>query len=244
MKNEKKGLLLLLRFALAALVVVSAVNIGRILWGYRQSAGRYDAIRQEVAAPAPADSAGEADEPAPVDMEKLTELYSGAVGWLRCEDTPIDYPVMQAADNDYYLRRLPDGTRSTGGSLFLDWRCAKDFSDDLFIVYGHNMHDGSMFACLANYAEQDWCDAHPTLELQTDGGARTLHVAYAFSITTGEWAELGFDRAENRSQLVEYAAARSAVSGAPLTGQEPLAVLLTCTNRADEERWAVLCAVR
>lgn len=253
-KTRRSRVLLLIQLVLAAVMLVSALNIIRILWGYRESAGRYDEIRRSVAA-APASLPEDPSEDAPpvaaapqerteVDMERLVEQYPDAVGWLYCEDTPIDYPVMQAADNDYYLRRLPDGTRSTGGSLFLDWRCPGDFSGGLSILYGHNMHDGSMFACLANYTRQDWCDAHPLLELKTPEEDLTLQVAYAFTITAGEWVEQGFDNAENRFLLVEYAAAHSPISGVSLTGEEPLAALLTCTNRSDEERYVVLCAVR
>ena len=246
-KKTRSRLLRALQLALGAMVLVSAFNVGRILWGYRQSAGAYDTIRQSVAAPAPASPPSSPSAQAParpaVDMELLSRQYPDAVGWLYCEGTPIDYPVMQAADNDYYLHRLPDGSWNTGGSLFLDWRCAEDLSDGLSVVYGHNMRDGSMFACLANYMEQDWCDAHPVLELQTPGGTRQLRFASAFTITAGEWAERGFDSPGNRPELVEYAAAHSPAAGVALTGDEPLAVLLTCTNRADEERWVVLCEV-
>lgn len=242
-KTRRSRALLLVQLALGAVVLVSAFNLGRILWGYRESAGKYDAIRQSVAAPAAPGTSSPEEQPR-VDMERLVEQYPDAVGWLYCEGTPIDYPVMQAEDNDYYLRRLPDGTHSTGGSLFLDWRCPGDFSGGLSILYGHNMHDGSMFACLASYMDQEWCDAHPLLELQTPECGLTLQVACAFTITAGEWVDRGFDSAENRPQLVEYAAAHSPVSGVSLTGEEPLAALLTCTNRSDEERYVVLCAVR
>ena len=238
-----RALLLPVQLALGAVMLVSAFNLGRILWGYRASAGRYEAIRQSVAAPA-ASGASSAEERPRVDMERLVEQYPDAVGWLYCEGTPIDHPVMQAEDNDYYLRRLPDGTHSAGGSLFLDWRCPGDFSGGLSVLYGHNMRDGSMFACLARYMDQEWCDAHPLLELQTPESGLTLQVAYAFTIAAGEWVDRGFGSAENRSQLVEYAAAHSPVSGVSLTGEEPLAALLTCTSRSDEERHVVLCALR
>lgn len=79
-----------------------------------------------------------------VDFEELLAQYPNAVGWLYCEGTPINYPVMQSDDNDYYLRRLPDGTYNTAGSLFADYRCGKLGESNNYIIYGHNMKNGTM----------------------------------------------------------------------------------------------------
>lgn len=245
--QKRRWGLLLLQIALAAVVVVSAVNIGRILLGYRQGSESYETIRQQVTVSRP-QSAASGEEEAPVygvDMELLLQQYPDAVGWLYCEGTRIDYPVMQAADNDYYLRRLPDGSWNMSGSLYLDWRCPADFSSGLSIIYGHNMKDGSMFADVWKYASQEWYDEHPAMTLQTPEGDLQLRVLYGFVILAQEWADNGFDDPANRALLVDWAAQHTTFSApAGWAAEEPLVALLTCTNRSDEERYVVLCEVR
>lgn len=103
-----------------------------------------------------------------VDFDALKVECEDVVGWLYCPGTKVNYPVVQSEDNDYYLHRLLNGEYSLGGTLFLDYRNADDFSDWNSIVYGHNMKDGSMFATLPEYMEQDFYEAHSVWYLLTE----------------------------------------------------------------------------
>ena len=95
-KKTRSRLLRALQLALGAMVLVSAFNVGRILWGYRQSAGAYDTIRQSVAAPAPSSAPSSPGAQAParpaVDMELLTRQYPDAVGWRTARARPSTIP--------------------------------------------------------------------------------------------------------------------------------------------------------
>lgn len=115
-----------------------------------------------------------------VDFEELLAQYPNAVGWLYCEGTPINYPVMQSDDNDYYLRRLPDGTYNTAGSLFADYRCGKLGESNNYIIYGHNMKNGTMFSCLTKYKSQPYYDEHPVLYLYTPEGNYQIELIAGF----------------------------------------------------------------
>ena len=62
-------------------------------------------------------------------LEKLEAANSEAVGWITIDGTVIDYPVVQAEDNDFYLEHGVDGQYNNGlGCPFLDYRCDGDFS--------------------------------------------------------------------------------------------------------------------
>lgn len=88
------------------------------------------------------------------------ELYnqnSDTVGWIRVgdKDNPaINYPVVQAADNKYYLTKNFLKQESERGTVYADYR-NKIEKDDLsgnIILYGHNMWNGeTMFAKLTRY---------------------------------------------------------------------------------------------
>ncbi len=101
--------------------------------------------------------------PITVDFEALRKENGDVVGWLYCEDTPINYPIVQSEDNDYYLRRLLDSTWNIAGTIFMDYRNAPDFSDWNTIIYGHNMNNDSMFGTLQDYKKQAYYEEHPVL---------------------------------------------------------------------------------
>ena len=84
----------------------------------------------------------------------LREINEDIVGWLTVGDESfIDYPVLQAKDNDKYLYRNFRGEESRSGSLFLDYRdrITPDSQSANLIVYGHNMQSGEYFGKLINY---------------------------------------------------------------------------------------------
>ncbi len=91
-------------------------------------------------------------------FKKLYFLNQDIYGWLNYTATnsdqwlKIDYPVMHAADNDYYLTHDFYRSKSKNGALFMDFRnsSAVDAANKNIIIYGHNMGSGQMFSRL-NY---------------------------------------------------------------------------------------------
>ena len=105
--------------------------------------------------------------PIMVDFSDLTEVNGDVVGWIYCEDTVINYPVVWGRDNSYYLERDYRGKPDPCGTIFIDAKNAKDLSDSNTILYGHHMQDMTMFATLKYWLEQDYYDAHPVMWLLT-----------------------------------------------------------------------------
>ena len=105
--------------------------------------------------------------PITVDFEGLRAANADVTGWIYCEDTPINYPVVHGADNDYYLRHSYDGADSASGSIFVEAENSKNFADANTIIYGHHMKNGSMFASLDQWADQEYYEAHSVMWLLT-----------------------------------------------------------------------------
>lgn len=105
--------------------------------------------------------------PITVDFDVLQAQSQDVVGWLYCEDTPINLPICQGKDNDYYLYHLYDGTGNSSGTLFIDYRSPRDFSAGNTVIYGHNMKNRTMFGSISNYRKQEYYDTHPVLWLLT-----------------------------------------------------------------------------
>lgn len=99
---------------------------------------------------------------------ELNQSYDNSIGWIYIPDTNINYPIMQSEDNEYYLHRSYDGSYLYSGSIYLDWRCKSDFSGDVNMLYGHNMQNGSMFADVLNFVNEDYFDSHKYSWLTTE----------------------------------------------------------------------------
>lgn len=94
--------------------------------------------------------------PLEIDFGELESINSDVAGWLYMEALPdITYPVVQGTDNEYYLHHTYKKESVFAGSIFMDTKNAKDFSDQNTIVYGHNMKNGSMFGTLKKYKDQE-----------------------------------------------------------------------------------------
>lgn len=97
----------------------------------------------------------------PINFDELLAINDEIVGWLEVEALDISYPLMQAADNDYYLHRTFRRQDNFAGSVFLDCGNRPDLSNRNNVIYGHNMKDGSMFGTLKKFKEQETYDKSP-----------------------------------------------------------------------------------
>ena len=251
MKNKKlliAGLFLLLVF------LFSAGKLLSIYSGYRKSAESYDALREIAAgetasasAPAAAASTASAPTAAPdptvwrqVDFDALRALNRDVVAWIYVEGTPIDYPVVQADDNEYYLDRHFTDDGSTGGCIFLDCDNSPQFSDPHSVLYGHNMLDGSMFAELMYYKTQDFYDAHPTGQLLTP--ERNYHVDF-FAGCIVDTAEGTWDTTLKADEISDWFAGQTErscfASTVELRPGDRVITLSTCSYEFNDARFVL-----
>ena len=205
---------------LSAVLLFSVYSLVRILKGYYESRQKYDALSSAVVAtvsPAPSATPRAEATPVPpevpitVDWDALRQTNADVVAWLYCADTPVNYPIVQAQDNEYYLTRGFDRKKSAGGALFLDCRNNILAQDENFIVYGHRMKDDSMFGTLPKYAEEDYFTLHPTMYLLTPQqnyrvelfACRTVHSEEKYFETCFE-SKTAFQRYLNKAVEQSY----------------------------------------
>jgi sortase B len=87
-------------------------------------------------------------------FKELQKINKDIVGWLRIPGTRVDYPVLQGKDNQYYLEHSFTGEKIRNASIFMDYRNKVKKTDFNTILYGHNMHDGSMLTDIVQYKEE------------------------------------------------------------------------------------------
>ena len=120
--------------------------------------------------------------PPPVQesFAELQALNPETVAFLTIDDV-ITLPVVQREnDNSYYLTHTFEQAESSEGTLFLDGMNRLSPEDDCLIVYGHNMHNVTMFGALDRYAERSFLEAHPIAAFDTIYENRTYVPIAAF----------------------------------------------------------------
>ncbi len=90
-----------------------------------------------------------------VEMRKINP---DICAWLTVDNTKIDYPVLYGENNYVYMNTDVYGEFSLAGSIFLDTRCAADFSDPYSLIYGHHMASSRMFGDLDKFKEKKFFD--------------------------------------------------------------------------------------
>ena len=78
--------------------------------------------------------------------ENLRKINSQTVAWITVPGADISYPVVQAADDEYYLKHNFRGEEDLFGCIFLEHDIKKNFTDSHSILYGHNIEGNMMFA--------------------------------------------------------------------------------------------------
>ncbi|MDQ5983039.1 MAG: hypothetical protein RUMPE_00037 [Eubacteriales bacterium SKADARSKE-1] len=101
-------------------------------------------------------------EPSP--FEKLLTINSDIKGWIKIDNTPIDYPVLYS---DYYLRRDYNKQYTKYGSIFIDNTCKLENNPQNILLHGHHMQDGSMFAKICDFTDLNFYKTTPVFTFDT-----------------------------------------------------------------------------
>lgn len=107
------------------------------------------------------------------EYEVLWQQNEDFIGWLRIEDTIIDYPVMQCAeDENYYLSHDFYGEENKNGCLILDndsnagiGTIEQEYANGCIpstnlIIHGHTTRSGRMFGKLKLYQDKEYGLSH------------------------------------------------------------------------------------
>ena len=187
-------------------------------------------------------SAGAEQAPIDVDFQMLHEMNANAVGWLYCEGTRINYPVVQSSDNSYYLNRLFDDQQNSSGAIFMDAMNSPDMSDINTIIYGHNMKNGSMFASLENYSSQQYYEKHPVMYYLTKDRNYRIDIFASYETSGGSDAfTIFFDSENTYSNYLKQRWSMSQIntSWLPMSTEDNIVTLSTCSYDFNDARYIV-----
>ncbi|MDO4647008.1 MAG: class B sortase [Eubacteriales bacterium] len=180
------------------------------------------------------------------DYNSILAINSDCIGWIRIDGTDIDYPIVQAADNSYYLYHNFNQASAICGAIFLDYRNDIDLTREHLILYGHQMKDGSMFKQLNGYKDRDFYENHPRITLYLRNQKYNYDVV---SVYVTDIADSGsyynYLHGDTREAQIEYLQKKMAAyqlydTGLTVTKEDELLSLSTCEYSSANGRLIVL----
>ncbi|SFQ36282.1 sortase B [Lachnospiraceae bacterium XBB1006] len=140
------------------------------------------------------------------DYDALKNLNKEICGWIVIPAVNISYPILQHNDNQYYLTHLYNHTENHVGSIFMDYRVSKDFSDFNSILYGHNMRDKSMFAKLHQFQKKKTWKKNPYVYIYGGNGIKIYKIFSAFTgDADGLSYAIGLQQKKSKQEFIDYA---------------------------------------
>lgn len=171
------------------------------------------------------------------------------IGWLKIDDTIIDYPVMQTTNNEYYLDHNFNQEKDNNGSIFMDAACVAYPRSQNLILYGHHMRSGKMFGDLEKYASESYYKRHSIIQFDTIYEKGTYQVMYVFRAKVLKENEIAFkyyqfidanSPEEFNSYMKEMEKMSLYDTGVSAEYGEELLTLSTCDHSQTDGRFAVV----
>ena len=114
--------------------------------------------------------------------------------------TNVNYPFVQASDNNYYLTHSFDKSWNKAGWVFLDYRNKIDNMDKNTIIYARRRHDNTMFGSLRNILTNGWLNNKDNfvIKVSTDKENTLWQVFSVYRISaTSDYLQVDFFNEEN-----------------------------------------------
>jgi len=169
-------------------------------------------------------------------FKELLKQNADVVGWITIDGTQIDYPILQASNNETYLTQNYNGSDSRAGSVFLDYRNDIDSPGLNTVVYGHRMKDGSMFQHLTKFLDKDFFESHRTFEFDTlyDSYEAEIFAVYN-TLTDFDYIKTDFANEEEYEQLLLDIQQQSKFqTDIEVSADDSIITLSTCDYELDE----------
>ena len=187
----------------------------------------------------------------PVNFARLESYNPELYAWISVPGTNIDYPVAQHEGEDqlFYLHHDLYGEPQYAGCIFSQAPSAKDFSDPVTVLYGHNMKNGSMFQNLHLFREKPYFDEHRDLYVYTADQAikYEIYAVYPFDDRdineTYDFSDPKDLELYRESVIHPHSMEANVREGMEITEDDHILTLSTCIYGATDQR-LLLQAVR
>ena len=234
-KKCKKGILNIIIYMILLFVLIySGIEIFKWYKDKTNNNKIAEQIKNTVIVKEENEDENENKEKYTIDFEKLKEQNNETVAWIKVNNTNIDYPVVKADNNDFYLNHSFDKSKNSAGWIFADYRNKFDSTDKNIVIYGHNMRDNSMFGSLKKILDSDWYDNEENINI-TLYTENTKYIYKVFSIykikSEDYYIKTEFENDNEFEMFVKNLQKRSIKDfNIDVSGEDDILTLSSCAN--------------
>lgn len=186
------------------------------------------------------------------DFDKLREKNPDIYSWIMVPNTDVDYPVLQSEEDNYYLSHDVDKKEATAGAIYSNACNSTNNSDVITILYGHDMKNGTMFASLHQFDEEEFFEDNTEIFLEDPKGMGTYKIYGVFNYND-DYIPAKFDLiswvgeeaflASLKACAEEGNAITHVRDDVKIASGDKLLVLSTCISGQDDRRFLVVAVL-
>ena len=168
-----------------------------------------------------------------VDFNALKNQNYDTVGYIKVNNTDVEYVVVKGMDNDFYLNHNFNKEYNVGGWIFADYKNTFDGTDKNIVIYGHNMQDGSMFASLKQILTGEWQNnTNKQIILVTEKGTITYQIFSSYTVEAEDYyITTSFQNEQLFKEFIDIVSSRSFYDyNVEVNEQDKILTLSTCTG--------------
>ena len=165
----------------------------------------------------------------------LKELNDETVGWLNVPGTNIDYPVVKAKDNAYYLRHNFKKEKDYNGWVFMNYLNSAEMLDKNTIIFAHNRYYSNiMFGTLNKVGKKSWYQniKNNLITYSDINKEMKWEVFAAYTVpVTDDYLETNFSTDEDFNKFIKMIRSRSVISSdLEIKSTDKILTLSTCAD--------------
>lgn len=175
----------------------------------------------------------------------LKEENEDLIGYLKFDSGILSLPVVQANDNNYYLRRSFYKKYNDQGVPFMDASCTTNSQN--MVIYGHNVYydDSAMFSPLSFLTNQEKFEESQYFTFYLDGEVRKYVITDVYEIDINnsnyDFQKTDFSNQDEFDKWYQTAHERSVVSSKQtLTYNDNFITFQTCKRFYQDSRIIIL----
>lgn len=214
----------IINIVLTLIIVICAYKIIHQLKEYNDADKVYNLIREEKE-----------------ESDNLFEKNINYRGWIKIDNTNINYPILQGQDNEEYLYKDINNEYIVSGSIFMNY-LNNGFDDQNTVLFGHNMKNGTMFANLKKYKEEDFFYNNNDIEIELSNGQYLKYKVFSVYITdiNDNYTKTSFEDKDEYKEFLERIKNKSIYkSDISVNENDKIITLSTCSYEFDDARLVV-----
>jgi sortase B len=171
-------------------------------------------------------------------FDELLKKNDQTVGWIQINNTKVNYPIVQAGDNNFYLNHDFNKRKNTMGWIYMDYRNSNKNLSSNTIIYGHNINAGIMFGTLVNALYPRWYNKEQNriISFNTPYANMKWQIFSIYKIkTTTDYLDSEFDNDTSFQNFIDLIKGRSINNfGVSVTPEDKILTLSTCANNTSK----------